>query len=112
MSGKKALAILIITLLTAGLTTATATAHGTETESVPQAAADYDLNSNGMIDRPEAIQAVRDYFGGYILRSDAITVIRYYLSGESVGYNWEKHERTALETLFEATGGREWSRNG
>ena len=38
----------------------------------------YDDNENGIIDRPEVIQAIRDYFADMITRDDVIAVIQAY----------------------------------
>ena len=41
----------------------------------------YDTNTNGVIDRDEAVQAISDYFDGIINREQAIEVIRLYFEG-------------------------------
>ena len=41
----------------------------------------YDSNKNEIIDKPEAIDAVIDYFNGLITKDEAIDVIILYFSG-------------------------------
>ena len=41
----------------------------------------YDANNNGMIDRSEAVQAIRDHQAGTLSRADAVIVIRLYQRG-------------------------------
>ena len=41
----------------------------------------YDSNKNEIIDKPEAIDAVIDYFNGLITKDEAIDVILLYFSG-------------------------------
>ena len=45
--------------------------------------AGYDANGNGLIDGPEVIQAVRDYFAGTITGPEVIAVVRQYFADRS-----------------------------
>lgn len=41
----------------------------------------YDTNTNGKIERDEAVQSIMDYFSGLITKEDAITVLTTYFRG-------------------------------
>ena len=61
---------------------------GTDTDSVTVTitvteGAGYDANGNGLIDGPEVIQAVRDYFAGTITGPEVIAVVRQYFADRS-----------------------------
>ena len=61
---------------------------GTDTDSVTVTitvteGAGYDANGNGLIDGPEVIQAVRDYFAGTITGPEVIAVVRQYFDDRS-----------------------------
>ena len=43
----------------------------------------YDAVEDGVIDGPEVLQAVRDYFAGDILGTDVLAVVRLYFAGRS-----------------------------
>ena len=43
----------------------------------------YDAVEDGVIDGPEVLQAVRDYFAGDILATDVLAVVRLYFAGRS-----------------------------
>jgi hypothetical protein len=43
----------------------------------------YDADDSGTIDRPEVIQAIRDYFADMITRDDVVAVIRLYFGNGS-----------------------------
>ena len=83
MNARLRLTIVLSTTLLMILLTAAPAAHAGKGQvpgedrngAVPQAAADYDRNSNGVIDRNEAVQAIRDYLDGLIPREDAVTVL-------------------------------------
>ena len=44
----------------------------------------YDFNGNGMIDRDEIIEAVRDFYDGVISRAEIIAIARLYFDGAAV----------------------------
>ena len=43
----------------------------------------YDANEDGVIDGPEVIQAVKDYFAGKIIGPEVIAVVKLYFAGRS-----------------------------
>ena len=79
----------------------------TETSTTPGVVSRYDLNGNCIIDRPEAIRALRDYSAGEISRGDAISILRLYLSG-TAEFEFDKE---SLMALYNATGGANWTNN-
>ena len=92
MPSKKRFYVLILAVVIILLFTATPVAYGAgggtgieETSTAPEVVSRYDLNGNCIIDRPEAIRALRDYSAGEISRGDAISILSFYSSGEQVG---------------------------
>ena len=85
MPGKKRFCVLILAVVIILLLTATPVAYGAgggtgieETSTAPEVVSRYDLNGNCIIDRPEAIRALRDYSAGEISRGDAISILSFY----------------------------------
>ena len=115
MPSKKRFRVLILAVLSILLLTTMTVAYGAgdgpdtaEASDVPDVVSGYDRNGNGVIDRPEVLQAIRDYFADAISRDDVLSIIRFYFSGQSVG---PSIERESLIALYRATDGPNWTRN-
>ena len=118
MKGKKlplplVLAILSVMLLATApaVQASTAATEAGTTQADLKIVRAYDANRNDAIDRPEAIQAINDYFDYSIPRSAVLLVIAFYFSGDPVGTHTPQSDREALTALYQSTDGQNWLDN-